>query len=277
MVRGGFFDAAALRRAVDGVSEIYHCAGCSTDWAPWRQFHEGNVLAVEALLGAARECSTLRRLVHVSTTDVYGYPECACSEDGPVRDVGLPYNRSKVMGERRVWESGLPVTIVRPASIYGPYGTAFTADFAAHLRAGSMAVIGGGRSRAGLAYVDNVAAGMMAAASSSNTVGKAYNLADGTGVTWRGYVDALAGALGVRRAWMNLPAGVAWGLARAMEAAGGMGLGRPMLTRHAVRILSRDQEYPAARAREEFGYRAEVGFEEGVRRSAAWVLGVNGG
>jgi nucleoside-diphosphate-sugar epimerase len=47
--------------------------------------------------------------------------------------------------------------------------------------------------------------------------------------------------------------------------------GRPLLTRHAVYLLARDQEYPATRAREDFGFAPRVSFAEGMERSAAWV------
>jgi nucleoside-diphosphate-sugar epimerase len=47
--------------------------------------------------------------------------------------------------------------------------------------------------------------------------------------------------------------------------------GRPLLTRHAVYLLARDQEYPATRAREEFGFAPLVSFAEGMARSAEWV------
>jgi len=46
---------------------------------------------------------------------------------------------------------------------------------------------------------------------------------------------------------------------------------RPLLTRHAVYLLARDQEYPAARAREDFGFAPQVSFAEGMARSAEWV------
>jgi len=64
-------------------------------------------------------------------------------------------------------------------------------------------------------------------------------------------------------------------LARVMEAPHRwLGVpGRPMLTRHAALLLGREQEFPIERARKEFGFRAEVGFEEGMRRSVAWVRG----
>jgi nucleoside-diphosphate-sugar epimerase len=46
---------------------------------------------------------------------------------------------------------------------------------------------------------------------------------------------------------------------------------RPLLTRHAVHLLGQDQEFPAARAREDFGFAPQVSFAEGIARSAAWV------
>ena len=47
--------------------------------------------------------------------------------------------------------------------------------------------------------------------------------------------------------------------------------GRPLLTRHAVYLLARDQEYPGARAREDFGFAPQVSFADGIGRSAEWV------
>jgi nucleoside-diphosphate-sugar epimerase len=44
-----------------------------------------------------------------------------------------------------------------------------------------------------------------------------------------------------------------------------------VLTRHAVHLLSRDQEYPTARARQEFGLSPTISWEEGIDRSVAWV------
>jgi nucleoside-diphosphate-sugar epimerase len=271
VVRG---DAAA---AVSGVTHIYNCAGCSTDWAPWRAFHEANVSGVEELLRVAAGVKGLQRFLHVSTTDVYGYPLVPCDESHPIEDAGLAYNRSKGMGESRVWEAardtGLQVTVVRPATIYGPRGKVFVTDIAKLIRQGRMAVIGGGRVAGGFCYVDNVAEAMVQAATASESIGRAYNLSDGTGATWRQYVDALADGLGCRRPWIDLPVAAAFGLARAMEAPHRWLRvpGRPLLTRHAALLLGRDQEFPIERARREFGFSPEVGFEEGMRRSVEWV------
>jgi nucleoside-diphosphate-sugar epimerase len=47
--------------------------------------------------------------------------------------------------------------------------------------------------------------------------------------------------------------------------------GRPMLTRHAVLLLARDQEFPSDKARADFGFTSQISFEEGIARSAAWL------
>lgn len=260
-------DTGALAQAVQDVSVIYHCAARSTDWAPWPSYYESNVTGVQNLLDAAAKAPTLRRFLHVSTTDVYGYPRVPCSESGPTRDVGLPYNRTKILGDELVRRSNLPFTIIRPATIYGPRGKDFATTIATHLRQGTMAVIDGGRAPGGFCYVDNVVDAMMAAAHSDAALGQAYNLSDGTQVNWRTYVDGIARGIGTRRAWIDIPATLAFPLARAFEILPG----RPMLTRHAVYLLSRSQEYPAAKARRDFGYAPRVSISEGMARTIEWL------
>jgi nucleoside-diphosphate-sugar epimerase len=277
IVRGDLDDAAALAEAMRGVRVVYHCAACSTDWAAPSTYLRANVAGTQNLLDAAVRAGSVERFLHVSTTDVYGYPRVPCDESAPMRDVGLPYNRTKIQGEEAVWRAhrdrGLPVTVVRPATIYGPRGKDFVVEIASMLRQGMMLLIDGGRARGGFTYVDNVAQAMMAAAATSKAVGRAYNISDGTGVTWREYTCALADALGYRRPRFSLPFPIAMTLGASMEVPFGLLKleGRPLLTRHAVYLLARDQEYPTARAREDFGFAPQVPFAEGMARSAEWV------
>jgi nucleoside-diphosphate-sugar epimerase len=269
-----------LAEAVRDVRVIYHCAAASTDWAADTTYYDANVKGTQRLLEAALSVPGLERFVHVSTTDVYGYPRTVCDETAPTRDVGLPYNRTKILGEaaalRAHREQGLPVTVVRPATIYGPRGKDFVTEIAKLLRDGWMMLVDGGRERGGFTYVDNVATAMMQAAGSAATVGRVYNLSDGTNATWRDYTHGLADVLGYRRPRIMLPFSAAMGLGRAMEIPYALLKlrARPLLTRHAVHLLGRDQEFPATRAREEFGFAPGVSLAEGIARSAEWVRGV---
>lgn len=275
-VAGSLTDADSLVKAVKGVSHIYHCAACSTDWAPQSIFYEANVEGVRTLLQLAARTAGLRRFLHISTTDVYGYPQATCDESQPTKNVGLPYNTSKILGEQSVWEahrSGLPVTVLRPATIYGPRGTVFAGEIGAHIREGSMAVIDHGRATGGFLYVDNAVDAIVAAAGSRTALGRVYNLSDGTNATWRTYVNALADRLGYRHPWIDIPSWIAFPMASAMEGAYRLGriARRPLLTRHAVRLFAYDQEYPTGKARRDFGFVPVVSFDEGLSRTAAWL------
>ena len=277
IVRGDLSDRAALAQAVEQVTHIFHCAACSTDWAPQKTYLQANVTGTQNLLAAAEHAARLQRFLHVSTTDIYGYPETPCTEEHPFVDAGLPYNQTKGAGEAAVWkahqDTGLPITIVRPATIYGPRGKDFTVEIATLLRQRVMAYIDGGAAPGGFTYVDNVAGAMLQAAWSPSTVGEAYNLSDGTGASWSQYVALLAQQLGARPPWIDLPFRTAMALARCFEAPHrylGLG-GRPLLTRHAVYLLGRDQEFPIEKARRGFGFAPKVSLEEGIARSVSWL------
>jgi nucleoside-diphosphate-sugar epimerase len=274
---GDLTDPASLDRALNGVHRVFHSAACSTDWAAWKTYFGANVTGTSNLLEAARRCSTLQRFVHVSTTDVYGYPAVPCDESHPLVDAGLPYNQTKRLGELAVWEAhrthGLPITVVRPATIYGPRGKDFTVEIATMLRQRLMLTIDHGRAQGGFCYVDNVAEAMIAASTSANTLGQVYNLSDGTGADWTRYLALFSAALGYPQPWLNLSLANADRLAKVLEIPHRLLQlnGRPLLTRHAVLLLGLNQEFPTAKAARDFGFAPQVSLEEGITRSAAWL------
>jgi nucleoside-diphosphate-sugar epimerase len=275
-VQGDLSDSKALASAFRDATHIFHCAACSTDWAAAGTYFAANVTGTRNVIAAALGVPTLQRLVHVSTTDVYGYPVVPCTEEYPTVVTELPYNSTKVAGETAVWQAckdqGLPITIVRPATIYGPRGKDFTLDMAALLRQRLMAYVDGGVAPGGFTYVDNVAQAMMDAAVHPGADGQTFNLSDGTNASWRQYLTMFAEQLGTKPPWINLSFGTAMRLAQVMEAPHQMGLpGKPLLTRHAVYLLGRNQEFPIERARRTFGFAPAVGLEEGIRRSVAWL------
>ena len=276
VVEGALEDLPSVRSAMRGIRWVYNCAGLSADWGAWERFYAANVRGVEHLLAAAEEVGHIERFVHLSTSDVYGYPTTACNETGELRDVGLPYNRSKVSGELLVWDAhrrGLPVTVIRPVTVYGPRSKDWVIEIANLLCKGEMVLIDGGRVSAGLLYIDNAVEGILAAARSPNANGQAYNLRDGTARTWKEYTAALADGLGTNPVKRSIPSTVALGVARTSELVyGGLSMrSRPLLTRHAVYLMSRDQSYPVEKAKQDFGFSPSVSFEQGIERTLAWL------
>jgi nucleoside-diphosphate-sugar epimerase len=227
-------------------------------------------------LELARE-ARLDRFVHISTTDVYGFPDYPADETAPFHYRGWPYGDTKIEGEKLVWayhrQYDLPVTIVRPATIYGPRSTALVQEMAELLKSGSMIHIGSGRKPAGLAYVANVVKAIVLAGEHENSLGQAYNITDDSDVTWPQFVNRMAKIVGAPSPRITLPYRLAYLSGWTFEKAYGVLRieSRPLLTRLAAELFGTSQGFSVNKARRELGYEPAIDFEEGMRRVAMWL------
>jgi nucleoside-diphosphate-sugar epimerase len=275
LVVGDLSSATTLDAAIKGCHSVIHCAALASDWGSWKDFREANDLGVGRLLKAC-EALSLDRFVHVSTTDVYGYPDRdGLDETTPFRDRGFPYNSTKIAAERRVWaaiSNGLPATIIRPGSIYGPRSITLGKEIVEYLRSGSP-LIRSGKVNAGFVYVENCVDLILLAMNHKDAVGTAFNSIDDGGQTWYDYFVALCRALNLKMPRWSIPRAVAYPSAWLMEIYGSLTrrAARPQATRTAVEIVSTRQGFSNVRARQRLGFLPSVGFEEGVDRTAQWL------
>lgn len=272
---GTLRDNATLMAAAKGVERVYHCAALVSDWGVPEDFEETNVRGVRNVLAAATRAG-VSKFVHLSTTDIYGYPGRPAVESEKPSPRGFPYADSKIEGEALVWNHhrtvGLPVCIIRPATVYGPR-CEFVVQLIEALRRRRAVLIDQGQHVAGLTYVGNLVDALILAADSQASVGQAYNITDGSKVTWRQYLDALADLAEVPRATRSYSHDFAYALASAWEVYYHL-LGRsqrPFLTRMFVELMGTDHEYPIDKAQRGLGYRPRVSFEEGIKHTGDWL------
>jgi nucleoside-diphosphate-sugar epimerase len=273
-------DADVLRDAFRDVDYAFNTAGAVVDWARWEDFEDANITMVRRLVEAAvaergRPDSTLKRFLHISTADVYGYPANGPSEDVPPRDIGIPYITTKIAGEAAVLSAKgqLPVTVFRPANVYGPGSKDFVLEIATLLRSHLMLLVSGDVG-AGLIHVDDLVDGLIKAATAPNAVGQIYNMCGEDHVTWRSYVNRLADELGYSRPFLSLPFGLVFSLGSLLESLyrffGWYG-SRPLLTRHAVYVMGRDQDVPIDKAKRELEFQPRISLDVGVDQCVAWL------
>ncbi len=117
-VRGDIRDPGVVARAVDGCDVVVHAAAALPLYAP-DEIHTIDVDGTRIVLEAAGA----RRIVHVSSTAVYGVPDHhPLVESDPMHGVG-PYGIAKVLAEEVCIAArgrGQTVAIVRPKSFVGP-------------------------------------------------------------------------------------------------------------------------------------------------------------
>ena len=279
LVVGSLADRDALARAVSGCTSVVHCAALVSDWATARQIVNVNVVGTRLLVAAATD-ARVRRFVHMSTTDVYGYPGgVAVDEEWETMRFANWYAQSKLDAERVVRDASgkLETVILRPATVYGPRSADVVGAIAKAIRRGHMLLIDHGRPVAGLCYVGNLVDAVLPALRSEAAVGEAFNVCDGVDVTWAGFTADLAEGLGSRAPRLSLPFHLARAIGRALEVSyrgvrGLTGLRLPaLLSRQAVDVLGREQDFSTAKARALLGWEPRVDYATGLRATLDWL------
>lgn len=251
-------DADRVRSAVQGCQYVFHLASLiaipySYD-AP-RSYVETNVTGAVNVLQACRENSMLVRLVHVSTSEVYGSAQTVpINESHPL--VGQsPYSASKI-GADKMAESfhlsfGLPVVTARPFNTFGPRQTARAVipTIASQLLAGcSKLTLGTLTPTRDFNYATDTANGMLALALCKAAEGRVVNIGSGEEWTIGKTAELLMEITGRRVEIVSEDSRI-----------------RP--EKSEVNRLLAD----ASQIRALTGWKSEVPFREGLTRTARWV------
>ncbi|MCF7837272.1 MAG: NAD-dependent epimerase/dehydratase family protein [Candidatus Marinimicrobia bacterium] len=115
---------AHLEPLLANCEVIFHLAampGLMLSWQDVPLYASCNILGTQRLLEAARH-SDIQHLIHVSTSSAYGVEACG-TEEAPTRPIS-PYGITKLAAEHLcqayAHNFGLPYTILRYFSVYGP-------------------------------------------------------------------------------------------------------------------------------------------------------------
>lgn len=205
LVSGDVRDEAAMAEAARGCSVVVHCA-YDFNSGPRTQ-RETCVRGAEALARAARH-ARVDRVVYVSSFAVYGEPiDGDLSESSPRSAARTAYSRYKKLAEDllldRARREGLPVVILQPTLIYGPFSRHWTIEPVRQLKTGLVPLVDGGEGLCNLVYVDDAVDGLVAAARADYVTGERFLISGGDPARWRDFYGAYESMLG-RRATVEM-------------------------------------------------------------------------
>jgi nucleoside-diphosphate-sugar epimerase len=199
VVQADMRDAAAVRDAARGVEVVYH-------------------------LAAGQRMKPQRRVVHVSSSGVYGIPRSTpVTEAHPQRPLGA-YGRSKIEAEALCLAfvaRGGDAAILRPMSLFGPnMSGVFLILFDWVHRGKNVYLLGAGRNTVQMVSAWDVADACVRAADAPGARGAVFNLGAEANATVRGQVEALIAHARSRSRIVALPAGALRAAARALGVVG---------------------------------------------------------
>lgn len=188
---GDVRDAEKLARTLPGARFVFNlaCLGVRHSIHSPRENHEVNATGALVLLGQARQAG-VERLVHVSSSEVYGTARTApMTEDHPTEPHTV-YGASKLAGEcyARAFHRcyGFDAVVLRPFNAYGPRshhegdsGEVIPRFVVRALAGQSLTVFGDGKQTRDLTHVYDTAGAIARAAVAPGVAGQTLNVGSG--------------------------------------------------------------------------------------------------
>lgn len=181
-------DAYAVREAVAGCQLVFHLGALIS--IPYSYVHPGevaetNILGTMNVLLACRDLE-VQRLVHTSTSEVYGTAQYAPIDEKHPLQAQSPYSGTKIAADKLV-ESfhrtyGMDVITVRPFNTYGPRQSARAVipTIITQALARKTIYLGNLETIRDFTFIEDTIEGYIMASESDRVSGKTLNLGTGT-------------------------------------------------------------------------------------------------
>ena len=268
----GDADADTLEDAISGVEVVVFAAQTASP-AQRVRYRPRPPAALQRIVEAAGR-ARVRRIVHVSTADVYGSEHAGrVNERSPLKPTHA-YERSKLFEEEWLLETAAPVevVIIRPARVFGEGEDWLLRRLVAAAVHGRVWLPGGGRAVQSFVSAEDVGRACLAA-SDRGRPGHRY-LVCGFDSTWRGLVLAAARAVGFAAEIGSVPFDLPYLRALAAQTFTRPGAAVwPGL--FAVDVLGRSRQYDDSYSRRELTWSPSVGsFEQELPAMTRWLAGL---
>lgn len=272
-VVGSLHDRAALQRAVQDITHLFHLAGVTKSRVA-SDYDRINYGGTQALLDACLQSPTsLQAFVFISSIAAAG-PSAAgqpVTEKDVPQPVG-PYGQSKLCAEQAVLATRdrLPVILLRPSAIYGPYDTDFLSLFRA-VKRGWLPTIGHQPLHLDVCFVSDLVRGLLAAATCPEALGETFFLG-GACHTLHEIGREIARQLGrPPPRELRLPRKLVLAVARLADAWAQMAGQASILNRESlIERLQPFWVYDCSKARRVFGYQPQMSLSEGIAATLQW-------
>ena len=187
---GDLRDLPAVQEVIKGISYVFHLGALIS--IPYSYLHpaevvETNLVGTMNVLLAARN-SGVERVIHTSTSEVYGTALHVPIDENHPLQAQSPYSASKIGADKLV-ESffrsyNLPIVTLRPFNTYGPRQSARAVipTIISQALTQNTIRLGNLDSRRDLTYVTDTVEGFLKVAEASGVEGDTFNLGSGNEV-----------------------------------------------------------------------------------------------
>ncbi len=205
VIAGDITDRDSVREAMQGAEVVFHLAALIAipySYHAPASYVQTNINGTLNVLQAARELG-VRRVVHTSTSEVYGTAQTVPIHETHPLQGQSPYSASKIgadkMAEAFYRSFEVPVVTVRPFNTFGPRQSARAVipTIITQLFAGEVVKLGNLTPTRDLNYVANTVSGFLHAATAPDAaLGEVFNLGSGEEISIGDLATRIAALMG---------------------------------------------------------------------------------
>jgi nucleoside-diphosphate-sugar epimerase len=198
IVPGDVLNKNALEKAMAGCDVVFHCAfGNTADPVLNRRINEEGLQN----LGEISLKIHIRRFIHISTIAVYGsQPPAYVDEETPVAFSGNEYGDSKIRAEsiaRALIKGGLPLVIIRPTIVFGPFSPIWTIGAVKRVLSGGWENTEAIHGLCNPVYIDDLVTALFLCIEKDTAIGETFIISGSEPIPWNdffGYYKKMLGS-----------------------------------------------------------------------------------
>jgi len=270
VIKGDIRDKALLDQVMVGVDYVVHTAAALPLYSP-KDIYTTDVIGTRNVLDSAYTHG-VKRVVHISSTAVYGIPDHhPIREEDRLEGVG-PYGQAKIQAEMICLEyraKGLIVPIIRPKSFVGPerlgvFALLYDWAYTGH----NFPVLGSGRNRYQLLDVEDLCDAIeLCLTLPENKVNDTFNIGAKVFSTVREDYQAVLDYAGHGKKVIPIPAAPAILILRLLEK-----LGISPLYKWVYETAPKDSYVSIEKAEKQLGFKPKYSNKEALIRNFQWYI-----
>lgn len=273
VVKGDVIDPESCYRAVQGVETVVHLAALAHTRQASQGFFQVNAMGTANLAEAAGRAG-IGHIILMSSMAVYGkmdrYPFSETIQCYPLSAYGLSKLEAEGFVKSARLRYGMSYTVLRPSVIYGPNDRGNTLRMIKAINAGWFVMVGHGRARKSMTYVENVVDVLLECIANPLARNEVFNVSDPEPYPVYCVAETIATNLGRPLQRFSIPLWPVTTAVTLLESSYHVLRKTPPISVHDVEVFTRDSICDVTKLATLLGYQTNMRLDEGIARTVSW-------
>jgi len=273
-IRGDVFDPETVKKGVTDAEYIFHVAAAFREAKISDEtYYKVHVTSTKLLAQEALKQRNFKRFLHTSTIGVHGHIEEPPADEEYRFAPGDEYQKTKV--EAEIWirdfakTSNLPLTVIRPAGIYGP-GDKRLLKLFKFAKKGFFPLVDKHDTLYHLIHVEDLADFYIFCAMHEKALNNYFICGNAKSTSVKNILMTIADVYKTKVRFVSFPSAPLFILADMCETVCKPFGIEPLIYRRRVAFFTKDRAFDTTKAHTVLGFQEKFNNEKGIRMTAEW-------